>query len=477
MIEAEQQANPALDTSENVSLNSGECGYCPYGGSPVSPCGSCPYTRNTHPLAAPTTKDATPEEDFNFMMGGSDDHPDDYSTANNAPSILDSVSDISSLEQYDPIMLAAAPESLQEQLMTHLVASSETPADAAIIEYLVDSLDEQGYLRMDMAEVCAVLNVTPQLVDAGIKRLQSSEPSGIGARNLHECLLLQLTHLRDIESENYDNVAHVIVRDYWELFTQRRNPQLARRLGVPLQRIEQAIAFIQSELSPYPAGKFRTPWNNRPDTISEAIKPDVIISRTPNGFKVELAGMEGVNLQVNPYYRGIYEKIRKRRNSTSINGVNRELQKHIIDYVERADLFLKNIQRRQWTIQRIALALVDHQVGFLETGKKTFLRPLTRTQLAQILEMHESTISRALLHKYVQLPSQEVVSFDIFFGHSTNAKEAVASLIANENPSNPLSDQTITKALNERGINVARRTVVKYREELRIPASYLRRQR
>ena len=146
-------------------------------------------------------------------------------------------------------------------------------------------------------------------------------------------------------------------------------------------------------------------------------------------------------------------------------------------YVERANLFIKNLQRRKRTIQRIAITLVEHQQGFLETGNKSFLHPLTRTQIAQELSMHESTISRALLHKFVQLPSQEVVSFDIFFGTPPTAKEAIGELIAGENPSTPLSDQAIVEELAKRGLTVARRTVVKYRDELRIPASYMRKVR
>ena len=140
-------------------------------------------------------------------------------------------------------------------------------------------------------------------------------------------------------------------------------------------------------------------------------------------------------------------------------------------------MFLKNLQQRRRTIQKITQALIECQQGFLETGNRAFLRPLTRTRLAKMVEMHESTVSRALLYKYVQLPSQEVVSFDIFFENAVTVKGTIAALVSEEPAEAPLSDQSIVDVLTERGMSVARRTVVKYREEMRIPASYLRRQR
>jgi len=480
MIEAEQQSNPAL---EGLDASTGsDCPFCPYGGP--QPCPSCPYNRGAS-AAAEEVPEESPADDFQFMMGGSDDRTDDTD-----PSLQHNLSLQSDLgadnnqaaaSDFDPILLAPTPVSLAEQLLSHLKATAANSVESLVSEYLVDSLDEQGYLRLDVDEACGVLRVDEADIEAGIARLQACDPPGIGARNLRECLLLQLQHLQETgEDAAFDGVAQSIVRDYWDLFVQRRYPQIARRLSVSVERAERAVSYIQTQLTPHPASQFRQPWIHRPDSESEAIRPDVIILRTPTGFKVELSGMDSLNLQISPYYRNLYEAVRTKQagqRNGSGQTITRDLQKHVIEYVERADQFLKNIQRRQWTIQRISTTLVEHQQGFLETGRRAFIRPLTRTQLAQQLGMHESTISRALLHKYVQLPSQEVVSFDIFFGSGTNAKDAVASLVAGEDPLSPLSDQAITEALNNRGIRVARRTVVKYREELRIPASYLRRQR
>ena len=150
-------------------------------------------------------------------------------------------------------------------------------------------------------------------------------------------------------------------------------------------------------------------------------------------------------------------------------------KKHISEYVERADLFIKNINQRRRTLRTIAKNVVEFQHGFLDTGSKLFLRPMTRVKLAEQINMHESTISRATANKYVQLPSQEVVPFDFFFNQSHSLTDMIMQLIEHEDPASPLSDQELADILTERGIPVARRTVVKYREAQKILSSRQRR--
>jgi RNA polymerase sigma-54 factor len=383
---------------------------------------------------------------------------------------------------FDPIMLARSQTTLGDQLLQHLRATSTGPAEAQVAEYLVNSLDERGYLQIDLDEACAVLHVPCSLITDAIQRLQACDPPGIGARDLRECLLLQVRHLQE-EGESQDVVAEALIQNHWEALIQRRHSHLARRLGVSPTRIETALKFIQDRLTPHPASQFRQPWDHRPDAQSTTVRPDVVIKRGVAGFEVEVLGFENMSLHINPHYRNLYESIRATRaqgaGAHRVNGqvLSPDHQKHVIAYVERANLFLKNLQQRRRTIQKIALALIESQQGFLETGQRRFLRPLTRTKLAETVGMHESTISRALLHKYVQLPSQEVIPFDVFFEQAVGVKEAVSQMIAGEDSTAPLSDQAITEALLKRGTQVARRTVVKYREELRIPASYLRRRR
>ncbi|MDI6828177.1 MAG: RNA polymerase sigma-54 factor, partial [Armatimonadota bacterium] len=161
--------------------------------------------------------------------------------------------------------------------------------------------------------------------------------------------------------------------------------------------------------------------------------------------------------------------------SGKMKNISDDEKKHIIDYVERADLFIKNLNQRRKTLRNITKRIIEHQHGFLDTGSKLFLRPLTRVKIAEELGIHESTVSRATANKYVQIPTQEVVSFDFFFNSSHSVSDVIAQLIENEDPAHPLSDQEIARILQERGYNVARRTVVKYREAMKILSSRQRR--
>ncbi len=379
---------------------------------------------------------------------------------------------------FDPLMMARAQTSLTETLLSYLRATSASPDDMRVAEYLVNGLDERGYLQIDEDEACAVLRVSCALVKSGIVRLQACDPPGIGARNLRECLLLQLCAGRETgDPAQYDAVAECLVSAHWDALVQRRHGRLARRLGFTPARLDEALVFIQRHLTPHPAAQYRQPWEHCPDGQSMTVKPDVVIKRGVTGFEIDVLGFENLALHINPHYRTLYADIREGRTDKRAAPLTPDHEKHVVAYVERANLFLKNLQQRRRTIHKIARALVDTQQGFLETGQRAFLRPLTRTRLAETVGMHESTISRALLHKYVQLPSQEVVAFDIFFEQAVTVKDAVAEIVAAEDSTSPLSDQAITDMLQRRDMVVARRTVVKYREELRIPASYLRRRR
>ena len=327
-----------------------------------------------------------------------------------------------------------------------------------------------------------MLRVPCSLITRGIERLQNCDPPGIGARDIQECLLIQMRHLRDEgEEPECAPLAYRILTEQWDTLTRQRHSTLGRKMGIPQKRIDAAIAFIQT-LKPNPAAGFRMPWDNTQNGTSRGIRADVIIKRSGIGFTVEVLGFDGTSLQINPYYRGLYDAIRTGHthndaHKDSAIRLSPDHQKHVVAYVERANMFLKNLQQRRRTIQKITMTLIECQQGFLETGQRSFLRPLTRTHLAKLVNMHESTVSRALLYKYVQLPSQEVVSFDVFFENAVTIKGAIAALVAEEDPDAPLSDQAIVEVLNARGMDVARRTVVKYREEMRIPASYLRRRR
>ncbi|MGI4791409.1 MAG: RNA polymerase factor sigma-54 [Janthinobacterium lividum] len=488
LIEQEQQENPALDSLDDgreVAAESG-CRLCP--GSRIGSCSHCPFSRDSYMSeGSRDDSDSGPSlaESQAIAAARGDETAEDERLAARSENEFGQFSGEEGSggdADFDPLLLARTQTSLGEQILMHLRAISQTPEESLVAEYLVDSLDDRGYLRLNLDEACAVLHVPCSLITEGIERLQNCDPPGIGARDLRECLLLQMRHLLEENGNDaFDTVAFLILTEYWEELIQHRHSLLVRKLSVSHKRIETAVSYIQ-KLKPNPAASFRIPWDHTQNGQSRGIRPDVVIKRSGMGFIVEVMGFDNTSLQINPYYRGLYETIRASRpgGEAPRDGSVRltpDHQKHVIAYVERANMFLKNLQQRRRTIQKITQALIDCQQGFLETGQRTFLRPLTRTRLAKLVEMHESTVSRALLYKYVQLPTQEVVSFDIFFENAVTIKGTIASLVAEESIDSPLSDQSIVEVLNARGMNVARRTVVKYREEMRIPASYLRRQR
>jgi RNA polymerase sigma-54 factor len=489
MIEQEQQENPALDSLDEGREIAAEfgCRLCP--GSRIGSCAQCPFSRSSDPHAAGRMEESdggglSLAESQAIAAGRGEETAEDERMAARGENEFGQFSgeEGSGESEFDPLLLARTQTSLGEQILLHLRATVQTPEETLVAEYLVASLDDRGYLQLDIDEACAVLHVSCGLITQGIEQLQNCDPPGIGARDLRECLLLQIRHLHEEDGEEaVDSIAFQLLTEHWDALIQHRHSLLARRLGVPHRRIETALAYIQ-KLKPNPAASFRVPWDHTQNGQSRSIRPDVIIRRSGIGFTVEVLGFENTSLQINPYYRSLYDAIRTSRAEGQIprDGIvplSEDHQKHVIAYVERASMFLKNLQQRRRTIQKITQTLIECQQGFLETGQRSFLRPLTRTRLAKMVEMHESTVSRALLYKYVQLPTQDVVSFDVFFENAVTIKGTITALIAEESRDAPLSDQAIVDILHERGMTVARRTVVKYREEMRIPASYLRRRR
>jgi RNA polymerase sigma-54 factor len=265
-------------------------------------------------------------------------------------------------------------------------------------------------------------------------------------------------------------LAERMVRDHFPLITSNRFNKLGRAVGISTDEAREVVGNIGTRLNPFPANQFRPPWTYRPANARSAIRPDVIIRRTDAGFEIDVIGLETLCLNFNPTYLEIYTELQNGRGAHS-----RETRKHVTEFVERAEQFIRSLNQRRQTLRRITRTIVEAQAGFLETGSRQFLQPLTRTRIARMLDVHESTVSRATANKYVQLPNQEVVSFNVFFNASLSVKDAIEQLINNENTARPLSDQQIVKLLEEKGINVARRTVVKYREARKILSSTGRR--
>lgn len=482
-IERELMENPALEATD---ASADLCPGCP---ATKIGCPRCPFTgqsAGTAAIAGATftemvtegpaeTAQTEPQDEPEAVDGWAYDDGSYYLDGQEQAVVADDV--------FDPLNYVTTPTDLSNQLLSLMRSMAADADDIRVAEYLVACLDERGWLKIEVAEASDELAVGVDRIEDGIKRLQSCDPPGIGARDLQECLLLQLSQL-DEDGRGHPLLKRMISK-HWLDVVQRRHSVLARRNGVAVEEIEAAIHFLQTELSPNPASVFRDPWANRPDDKSGAIRPDVLIKRTATGFDVEVLGFDSPNLHINARYRALYDLLKgpaaempaaKREERMRVSAkLSTQERHHIVQFVDRANLFLKNIEQRKRTIERITRRLIEAQQGFIETGSRAFLRPMTRTELAQQSGVHESTVSRALLRKFVQLPNQDVLAYDDFFVAAASVKDMIENLIANEDPASPYSDEKIRQILVESGHDIARRTVVKYREAMRIPASYLRR--
>jgi len=362
-------------------------------------------------------------------------------------------------EDFDPVVHVAAELSLPERLLGELGAI--LPLEQMVIaQFLVGNLDERGFLECSVEDAARILEASPAEVEAVLRELQQQEPVGIGARDLRECLLLQLDYL---ESQGL-TAPHVrtIVTDYLEQLGEHKFSRIAQELHISSADVSAAAQFIKRHLNPFPAQGTPSPAG----TTSGYVLPDVIITRRDRGFEVDVVESKRFFLRINPLYRELM--LRAQQEEARLNDNEK---KHIQQYVSRARLFMANIDQRRQTLQRIVAFLVSYQGDFLENGVRS-LRPLTRAMVAAELGVHESTVSRATAAKYVMLPTGEVIPLSHFFTPSLSAKDVIRDMIEHE--SEPLTDEQIAEALAEKGIEVARRTVAKYRDQLGILPSILR---
>ncbi len=354
-------------------------------------------------------------------------------------------------------------ESLQEHLLwqMHLTNMSET--DKTIAMAIIDAIDEDGYLTEPVesihANLASELDIEPEEVEAVLHRVQHFDPLGSGARNLAECLLVQLQQLP--EDTPHLETAKLIVDKYLDLLAARNYKQLTKRTKLSEQQLQEAINLIQT-LNPRPGAHIssRTP---------EYIMPDVSVFKSEGTWRVELNPEMAPRLRINNLYAGM---VKRADHSEDNNYLRNQLQE--------ARWFIKSLQSRNETLLKVATAIVSHQRGFLEYGEEA-MKPLVLKDIAEQLDMHESTISRVTTQKYMHTP-KGIYEFKYFFSShvgtvdggvcsATAIRAMIKKLIMEEDPAKPLSDSKIEKLLVAKGINVARRTVAKYREAMNIPPS------
>lgn len=353
--------------------------------------------------------------------------------------------------------IAAKSFSLEEQLLSQLNIKALSREQLRVIRYLIQHLDENGYLTDDLHEIASKLKISSELAENCLLMIQSLEPVGIGARNLQECLLIQ------VEYEDPDNeLAKRILTDYFVPFAEKKWKQIAKELQVSLKDIQTVFDEIQL-LNPKPGAMLGR-------ETSAYIIPDVIIEQTAEGLTVRMFDDTIPKITFNDQY---FNKFKDKDQQ-----VSRFLQDKLQDY----QWILKSIEQRRETLTRVVAKIVEKQTAFFQKGPQNLV-PMTMKELAAELDIHESTVSRAVREKYVQTPIGTFTLKSFFTStiqtvsgdentSSTQVKNAISKLIDNENKEKPLSDQDIVEQLKTaEGIVVSRRTIAKYRDQLGIPSS------
>lgn len=351
--------------------------------------------------------------------------------------------------------------SLQLHLMEQVELSECTEAQKRAIEYLVGSLDDHGFIKTDLKELAEHSGLPIGELEEAREILKTFEPVGLGSYDVRECLLSQLQ-----VQEKELSFAATIIRDHYPLLLRRRLPDIARKLGVDLEDVNEAIEEI-SALDPAPGRKFSEDTNR-------VVMADATVERVGDDFSVVMNSDYIPRLRISKIYKDLIAR----------GSLSPKETEYIKDKMRAGKVLMNSIDQRQKTIERITRTLLERQRDFFERGPSA-LTPLTMQQLGDELGLHETTISRATAGKFLQTP-HGLYPYKYFFTAAIKSddgsevsnrsiKEQIANIIESEPPEKPFSDQKIVEILAEQNINIARRTVAKYREELGILATSLRR--
>jgi RNA polymerase sigma-54 factor len=363
----------------------------------------------------------------------------------------------------DWVDLTPSNDSLWDHLRAQL--SPETPHHLVeLMEYLVGSVNDRGYLGCTVED--AALDCKSSLEDAEemLKRLQACEPPGVGATSLRECLLLQL---RDATGDA-ERMARFMLKNCWEDLVAKNAEAIQRKYKADPDLVEHAFEVILT-LNPFPGEGYALHSHPSHSDRTAPAMPDILFTLDEAGWVIEVLGPSPMSLRVSRSY------LRRQHQLNTMRKPPKDEKRHIDEYVGRATLFKEAMEQRSRLLGEMGRYLVQKQGGFISTGDYQFLKSLTRSRLAKDLNVHESTISRATNGKFCQLPNGEIVNFEVFFKPALRVQKMIEEILTYENPSNPLSDERIREMLLEKGVDVARRTVNKYRSRTKMLSSRQRR--
>jgi RNA polymerase sigma-54 factor len=458
-IQEQLDSNPLLEMSESGPGEAPESptgpAETPAGGDYAPDAGSDEASEDAGPVAGP---EAIPQE-----LAVDTSWDDIYEPLLPTPASAGDGEEGRDFEHY-----TASATTLADHLRWQLNLTPMSDTDRLIADTLIDSIGPDGMLAADLADITSgfdpSLGIEEDEVMAVLHRIQHFDPLGVGARDLRECLLIQL---RQLDGEDATvRLARSLVDKHLALLGARDYPTLMRRLRVGEDELRAVIAVIQ-QLDPRPGAAINS-------TPPEYVVPDVLVSRRNGRWHVELNPEIAPRLRINAYYAGLI-----RRADNSADNV------FLRDNLQEAKWFIKSLQSRNETLLKVARCIVERQQGFLEHGEEA-MRPMILHDVATAVSMHESTISRVTTQKYMLTPSGIFELKYFFSSHVSTAaggecssvaiRAIIRKLVAAENPRKPLSDSAIAAILEEQGINVARRTIAKYREALGIAPSNERKQ-
>ncbi len=368
---------------------------------------------------------------------------------------------------------------LSEKLINQLHYENLTEEEMILGENIIGSLDADGYFKEDLEEFLKQvnetegLNLTLEQAEKVLKTIQHLDPPGVGARNLQECLLVQMEE--SSFDPYYKSIAEKILRDEYKNFTNKRFDLIKKNLEISDEALKNALALIQ-KLNPKPGeGNIR-------DEQANQITPDFIIEKVDGNYVITLNDRTSSSITISPHY---LEMLDRNKGKKKKNQQQKELTKFLREKIDSAKWFIYSLEQRRQTLMKIMRAIFEKQYAFFEFGPKA-LKPMIYKDIADEIGMDISTISRVVNGKYVQSP-QGIHELKYFFSEglktdsgdeisNKHIKELIKEIIDNEPKNKPYSDDKIAKILQEKGIQIARRTVAKYREQLKIPVARLRKE-
>ncbi len=355
----------------------------------------------------------------------------------------------------------ATQETLQQHLMGQLNQTVLSTNDRKTAELTIGNIDDNGFLQTTPEEMALNTGIPQEDFENILTLIQSFYPPGVGARDLRECLLIQLKR-----EGKQNSLEYKIISEHMQDLGKRRFPEIARRMGISVEQVQKCANNI-AQLDPRPGQIFAAAPQNY-------VLPDVTVEKVNGDYQVILNGEQIPHLRISNTYKDIMAQ----------DGNGNEVKDYIRDKIRSGKFLIKSIHQRQQTISNIAHKIVNRQRDFFEHGS-AHLKPMTMVQIADAVGVHETTVSRAISGKYISTP-QGLFEMKYFFtsgyqtaaGESmsnTSVKEAILDLVKSEDGNSPLSDKEIVEILSQRGIPIARRTVAKYRTELNILPSNMRR--